>query len=96
MTHYPPSELLNKALRIQGEEITFNGLATLLNAPVEKVDEVPAPAPGLAGFLAALQSAIDRGLLSKDKKVTDNDGAGGANHLWEGHHWTTVKEFLKL
>ncbi|KAI5824072.1 NAD(P)-binding protein [Schizophyllum commune Tattone D] len=96
VTHYPASELSNKALRIQGDELTLNGLGTILNTPVEKVDEVPAPAPGLSGFLADLQSAIDRGLLSKDKKVTDNDGAGGANHLWEGHRWTTVKEFLKL
>ncbi|KAL1729905.1 hypothetical protein EV714DRAFT_237139 [Schizophyllum commune] len=97
VTHYPLSELANKALRIEGEELTLNGLGAILNAPVEKVDEVPVPEGGLPAYiLTALQTVIEQGLLNKNKKLEEGDGAGGANHLWEGHHWTTLKEFLKL
>ena len=97
MTHYPLSELANKALRIEGEELTLNGLGAILNAPVEKVDEVPVPEGGLPAYiLTALQTVIEQGLLDINKKLEEGDGAGGANHLWEGHHWTTLEEFLKL
>ncbi|KAL1745182.1 hypothetical protein HDZ31DRAFT_36998 [Schizophyllum fasciatum] len=97
LTHYPLSELANKAFRIEGDRLTLNGLGAVFKAPVEKVEEVPVPEGGLpSAALATLQSVIEQGLLSLDTKVGEGDGAGGANHLWQGHHWTTLQEFLKL
>ena len=61
------------------------------------VDAIPV-SPGIplpSELVAELQRVTERGLLSIDTVVGEGDGAGGANGLWEGHHWTTVKEYLE-
>ncbi|KAL1762059.1 hypothetical protein FB107DRAFT_268352 [Schizophyllum commune] len=97
VTHYPLSALANKAFRIEGDRITLKSLAATFNAPIERVDVIPVspeiPLP--SEFVAELQRVTERGLLSIDTVVGEGDGAGGANGLWEGHHWTTVKEYLE-
>ncbi|KAL1745175.1 hypothetical protein HDZ31DRAFT_36994 [Schizophyllum fasciatum] len=98
VTHYPLAELANKAFRIEGERLTFNDLGGMLNAPVIRVDEIPVVkgGPFAPDFLAEVQRLIELGLLNTDTRLGEGDGAGGANHLWENHHWTTTKEFLQL
>ncbi|KAI5884823.1 NAD(P)-binding protein [Schizophyllum commune H4-8] len=96
VTHYPLSELANKALRIEGERLTLNGLGAILKAPVEKVEEVPSLPGGPPPFImSGLQTSIEKGLMNQDTKVGENDGAGGADHMWPGHRWTTMKEYLQ-
>ncbi|KAL1659999.1 hypothetical protein GGF50DRAFT_119353 [Schizophyllum commune] len=92
VTHYPVSDLTNKALRIEGERLTLNGLGTILEAPVEKVEEVPSLPGGPPAFiLLGLQAGIEKGLMNQEAKISEGDGAGGANHMWPGHRWTTLK-----
>ncbi|KAL1757604.1 hypothetical protein FB107DRAFT_289170 [Schizophyllum commune] len=95
ITHYPLSDLAFKSFRIEGGHLSFNQLAALLNAPVEHVDEIPSNFYDKT-FLAHAQTFVERGLLNTETKVCEGDGAGGANHLWKGHSWTTVKESLNL
>ncbi|KAI5894657.1 NAD(P)-binding protein [Schizophyllum commune H4-8] len=97
VTHYPLSALANKAFRIEGDRITLKSLAAIFDAPIERVDVIPvAPEiPLPSEFVEELQRVTERGLLSIDTVIGEGDGAGGANDLWEGHHWTTVKEYLK-
>ncbi|KAL1696455.1 hypothetical protein GGG16DRAFT_121236 [Schizophyllum commune] len=95
ITHYPLSDLAFKSFRIEGGHLSFNQLAALLNAPVEHVDEIPSNFYDKT-FLAHAQTFVERGLLNTETKVCEGDGAGGANHLWKGHKWTTVKESLNL
>ncbi|KAL1701559.1 hypothetical protein EV121DRAFT_282563 [Schizophyllum commune] len=92
VTHYPVSDLANKALRIEGERLTLDGLGTILEAPVEKVEEVPLLPGGPPAFiLLGLQAGIEKGLMNQEAKISEEDGAGGANHMWPGHRWTTLK-----
>ncbi|TRM60847.1 hypothetical protein BD626DRAFT_632284 [Schizophyllum amplum] len=97
VTHHPLSALADKAVRIEGERVTLNELGAVLGAPVEKVDVIPAP-EGVSGmfFLDQLQTLVEKGYLNTETKLVDGDGSGGANGLWEGHRWTTLKETLKL
>ncbi|KAL1726529.1 hypothetical protein EV714DRAFT_169956, partial [Schizophyllum commune] len=96
VTHYPVSDLANKALRIEGERLTLNGLGTILAAPVEKVEEVPSLPGGPPAFiLSGLQTSIEKGLMNQETKVSEGDGAGGANHMWPGHRWTMLNEYLQ-
>ncbi|KAI4528559.1 hypothetical protein K525DRAFT_250911 [Schizophyllum commune Loenen D] len=97
VTHYPLSDLANKSLRIEGGHITFRELGALLNAPVVEVDEVPRNHERITtDFLQQLQNFVERGLLNTETKICDGDGAGGANDLWKGHTWKSVKESLNL
>ncbi|KAL1673109.1 hypothetical protein EV122DRAFT_255388 [Schizophyllum commune] len=97
VTHYPLSALANQAFRIEGDRITLKSLAATFNAPIERVNVIPVspeiPLP--SEFVAELQHVTERGLLSIDTVVGEGDGAGGANGMWEGHHWTTVKAYLE-
>ncbi|KAL1750480.1 hypothetical protein FB107DRAFT_279594 [Schizophyllum commune] len=96
VTHYPVSDLANKALRIEGERLTLNGLGTILEAPVEKAEEVPSLPDGPPAFiLSGLQTSIEKGLMNQETKVSEGDGANGANHMWPGHRWTTLEEYLQ-
>ncbi|KAL1662427.1 hypothetical protein GGF50DRAFT_128771 [Schizophyllum commune] len=95
VTHYSLSDLAFKSFRIEGGHLSFNQLAALLNAPVEHVEEIPSNFYDTT-FLAQAQTFVERGLLNTETKVREGDGAGGANHLWRGHKWTTVKESLNL
>ncbi|KAI4528541.1 NAD(P)-binding protein [Schizophyllum commune Loenen D] len=95
VTHYSLSDLAFKSFRIEGGHLSFNELAALVNAPVEHVDEIPSNFYDKT-FLAHAQTFVERGLLNTETKVCEGDGAGGANHLWRGHKWTTVKESLNL
>ncbi|KAI5828672.1 NAD(P)-binding protein [Schizophyllum commune Tattone D] len=95
VTHYSLSDLAFKSFRIEGGHLSFNQLAALLNAPVEHVEEIPTNFYDKT-FLAQAQTFVERGLLNTETKVCEGDGAGGANHLWKGHKWTTVKECLNL
>ncbi|KAL1718879.1 hypothetical protein EV715DRAFT_273112 [Schizophyllum commune] len=95
VTHYSLSDLAFKSFRIEGGHLSFNQLAALLNALVEHVDEIPSNFYDKT-FLAHAQTFVERGLLNTETKVCEGDGAGGANHLWKGHKWTTVKESLNL
>ena len=68
-----------------------------MNAPVVEVDEVPRNHERLTtAFLQQLQNFVERGLLNTKTKICDGDGAGGANDLWKGHTWKSVKESLSL
>ncbi|KAI5825385.1 hypothetical protein K523DRAFT_375708 [Schizophyllum commune Tattone D] len=67
-----------KSFRIEGEHVSFNELAALLNAPAEKVEAIHTDGFWLVVFLGQIQTFIERGLLSTETKVVDGDGAGGA------------------
>ncbi|TRM70020.1 hypothetical protein BD626DRAFT_554261 [Schizophyllum amplum] len=97
VTHHPLASLANKCFRIEGDRTTLNGLGAILDAPIEKVNDVPVPeGPLTSSFVGELQTLVDKGWLNTETRFVDGDGSGGANALWEGHHWTTLREFLKL
>ncbi|KAI4518731.1 NAD(P)-binding protein [Schizophyllum commune Loenen D] len=74
ITHYPLSDLANKALRIEGVRLTLHGLEAIVEALVEKVEEVP-PLPGgpPAFVLSGLQTSIEKGLMNQETKVGEGD-----------------------
>ncbi|KAF7304359.1 BHLH domain-containing protein [Mycena chlorophos] len=102
LTTLPPAQLENKTFRIQGERIKFNQLGALFNTTVVHADQVAAEPAALAQVLTGILLAADAGggssgwLPAEGKEGTGDQAAGSANHLWEGHHWTTIKEFHKL
>lgn len=96
VTHHPLSTLANKCLRIEGDRLTLNGLGAILDAPVEKVDEVPAGGQVPSVFLGQAQILIETGRHDMEKSWFEGDSVGVKNGMWEGHHWTSYKEYLKL
>ena len=48
-----------------------------------------------AFIMSGLQTSIEKGLMNQETKVSEGDGAGGANYMWPGHRWTTLKEYLQ-
>ncbi|KAF7310461.1 NmrA domain-containing protein [Mycena chlorophos] len=99
LTSLAPSQLENKVFRVQGDRTTLNDLAPLFSTTVEHVTELEGPmAAEIKGFMLVADSGAGstgwNGL--EGKEGTGDAAAGSANKLWEGHHWTTIKELFNL
>ncbi|KAJ7071406.1 hypothetical protein C8F01DRAFT_432983 [Mycena amicta] len=99
LTTLPPAELENKAFRIEGDRIKANDIGALFKTTVEHVSQIPGE---LGDLKTGLLTAVDTGAGSTGwNAVTKSEGtgdaaAGGANKLWPGHHWKTIKEVHNL
>ncbi|KAH7921244.1 NAD(P)-binding protein [Leucogyrophana mollusca] len=98
LTTQSPTKLADVQLRIEGQRVSLNDIVRLYGGtvPAVYVDSIPGTDP----VRAFLQGEFERGAGSTgwDPKLEkDNDQlAGSANGLWDGHEWATVKETLKL
>ncbi|EGO02741.1 hypothetical protein SERLA73DRAFT_176091 [Serpula lacrymans var. lacrymans S7.3] len=101
LTTLSPSKLHNASFRIEGERGSLSDVAKLYEgkAAVEYTDAIPAEVPD-APVRNYLQHKFEEGAASTGFEFAlGRDGkepAGSSNALWEGHHWKTLKEVLKL
>ncbi|KAJ3987995.1 hypothetical protein F5890DRAFT_1404026 [Lentinula detonsa] len=90
-------DLVNASLRIQGQKITLQECARLLNKSIVLVAEgesIPAKTDEEKHFKALVQTQMEGGMASTgwDRRTNREieGAAGSANKLWEGHVWQTV------
>jgi hypothetical protein len=88
LTHLPPSELANKAFRIEGESASFLDIAGYYGSKVtvEHVGGFPGDE-----FRTFLQKLINSG-----NGALGDDPAGLSNGLYAGHSFKGIKEGLGL
>ncbi|KAF7975618.1 hypothetical protein HWV62_9207 [Athelia sp. TMB] len=99
VTHLSPSQLENKFFRIQGERASLLDIAGYYKLPVEHVMAFEGPDGGFKTFLHELVNSGKGSVGYSElagRELTGADAAGASNALWEGHHWTGIKEGLGL
>ncbi|KAJ7857256.1 hypothetical protein B0H14DRAFT_2751350 [Mycena olivaceomarginata] len=91
LTNLPPSELEDRVLRIEGERASLRDVAEQFKTEVDRVDSI-------GGDMGQIKTAL-QGLVEAGRGSSGWDGiknAEGANALWPGHHWESIKEVLNL
>ncbi|KAJ7751903.1 hypothetical protein DFH07DRAFT_825835 [Mycena maculata] len=99
LTTLPPSELENRAFRLEGDRKSLKELGLLFKTTVEQVDLIT----GEAGDVKTrLMTIVDTGAAStgwdEANKVegSGSNAAGSARAFWPGHQWKTVKDVHNL
>ncbi|KAK1215132.1 hypothetical protein PQX77_022268 [Marasmius sp. AFHP31] len=94
LTTLPPSELVDRCFRIEGDHTTILELGKRLNKEVAFVDKIPGePLNDLKNTLVLI---FDKGEGSTAwdhaKQGLREHGTGNHNHLWSGHKWKTFAD----
>ncbi|KAF9229700.1 NAD(P)-binding protein [Gyrodon lividus] len=101
LTTVPPEQLHDKTLRIEGQRGTLREIGALYagKVPIEHVDSIPSSVP-FAHIREYLQKQFDKGAGSTGWDILANkegsEPAGGANKLYPGFRFKTVRETLGL
>ncbi|KAF8214296.1 hypothetical protein K438DRAFT_1750355 [Mycena galopus ATCC 62051] len=99
LTAVPSAQLENRILRLEGDRASWNDVAKLFKASVERVESFTGKDGEMrTGLLTLFETgAGSTGWDEPNKKEgSGSEAAGSANDLWPGHHWQTIKEVHSL
>ncbi|KAJ7454696.1 hypothetical protein FB451DRAFT_1279004 [Mycena latifolia] len=97
LTTLPPSELENRALRLEGDRASMNDLGALFKTSVEHVDAIVGE-EGKTWLMTAMDTGAGSTGWDEATKAegSGNKAAGSGNALWPGHQWRTIKDVHNL
>ncbi|KAJ7451938.1 hypothetical protein FB451DRAFT_1342659 [Mycena latifolia] len=99
LTTVPSAQLENRILRLEGDRASWNDVAKLFKASIERVESFTGKdAEMRTGLLTLFETgAGSTGWDEPNKRDgSGSETAGSANGLWPGHHWQTIKEVHSL
>ncbi|KAF8214299.1 hypothetical protein K438DRAFT_2149565 [Mycena galopus ATCC 62051] len=99
LTTVTSAQLENRILRLEGDRASWNDVAKLFKASVERVESFTGKDAEMRTSLLTLfeTGAGSTGWDEPNKKEgSGSEAAGSANDLWPGHHWQTIKEVHNL
>ncbi|KAJ6549266.1 hypothetical protein DFH09DRAFT_1039456 [Mycena vulgaris] len=99
LTTVPSAQLENRILRLEGDRASWNDVAKLFKASVERVESFTGKDAEMRTDLLTLfeTGAGSTGWDEPNKRDgSGSEAAGSANGLWPGHHWQTIKEVHSL
>ena len=88
--------LFNQSLRLEGDRLTFHDFARIYERPIAFVlqgEQVPGNSEGERQLVTSLQVEAEAGRASTGfsrETYMEEETAGSANGLWEGHIWDKI------